>query len=85
MLQQMQLDCQLSLDVCCSLLYARVVYLQTVIFSHPPIGTIGLTEHQAKEAHGEDNITVYFSKVGSQNILTTFFVNETIAVVLHRV
>lgn len=37
---------------------------QTVIFAHPPIGTIGLTEDQAKEMHGEENITVYFSKVG---------------------
>lgn len=33
----------------------------TVVFSHPPIGTIGLTEQQAKEQYGEDNIKVYTS------------------------
>lgn len=42
------------------------VPVQTVVFSHPPIGTIGLTEDAAKEAHGEDNITVYFSQVRSR-------------------
>ena len=34
----------------------------TVVFSHPPIGTIGLTEKQAKEKYGEENIKVYTSK-----------------------
>jgi glutathione reductase (NADPH) len=29
-------------------------YIPTVIFSHPPIGTIGMTEAQAREAHGSD-------------------------------
>ncbi|CAM9381651.1 unnamed protein product [Choristocarpus tenellus] len=33
----------------------------TVVFSHPPIGTIGLTEEEAKEQHGEENIRVYTS------------------------
>ncbi|OHU90584.1 MULTISPECIES: glutathione-disulfide reductase [Pseudoalteromonas] len=33
----------------------------TVVFSHPPIGTIGLTEPQAIEKYGEDNIKVYTS------------------------
>ncbi|WP_301098599.1 glutathione-disulfide reductase [Otariodibacter sp.] len=33
----------------------------TVVFSHPPIGTIGLTEPKAKEQYGEDNIKVYTS------------------------
>ncbi|CAM9460723.1 unnamed protein product [Discosporangium mesarthrocarpum] len=33
----------------------------TVIFSHPPIGTIGLSEAEAKDIHGEENITVYTS------------------------
>lgn len=28
--------------------------IPTVIFSHPPIGTIGLTEAQAREIHGEE-------------------------------
>eukprot|EP00752_Nemacystus_decipiens_P010117 g9018.t1 len=33
----------------------------TVVFSHPPIGTIGLTEEEAIKVHGEDNIKVYSS------------------------
>ncbi len=33
----------------------------TVVFSHPPIGTIGLTEPAAKEKYGEANIKVYTS------------------------
>ncbi|KZN66075.1 glutathione reductase [Pseudoalteromonas luteoviolacea CPMOR-1] len=33
----------------------------TVVFSHPPIGTIGLTEPEAKAQYGEDNIKVYNS------------------------
>ncbi len=35
--------------------------IPTVVFSHPPIGTVGLTEEQAKEQHGEDNVKVYKS------------------------
>ncbi|MDU3154077.1 glutathione-disulfide reductase [Hafnia alvei] len=35
--------------------------IPTVVFSHPPIGTVGLTEDQAKEQHGEDNVKVYKS------------------------
>ncbi|WP_016956443.1 glutathione-disulfide reductase [Catenovulum agarivorans] len=34
----------------------------TVVFSHPPIGTVGLTEAQAKAQFGEDNIKVYTSQ-----------------------
>jgi len=33
----------------------------TVVFSHPPIGTIGLTEPEAKEKYGEENVKVYTS------------------------
>ena len=33
----------------------------TVVFSHPPIGTIGLAEHDAKAQYGADNIKVYNS------------------------
>ncbi|MCF6437162.1 glutathione-disulfide reductase [Pseudoalteromonas sp. MMG022] len=33
----------------------------TVVFSHPPIGTIGLTEPQAIEKYGKGNIKVYTS------------------------
>jgi len=33
--------------------------IPTVIFSHPPIGTVGLTEAQARECHGDDAVRVY--------------------------
>ena len=41
----------------------RVSYknVPTVIFSHPPIGTIGLTEKKAIEMYGTENIKVYKS------------------------
>ena len=34
----------------------------SVIFSHPPIGTVGLTEEQARAQHGEDSVKVYQSR-----------------------
>jgi glutathione reductase (NADPH) len=34
----------------------------TVVFSHPPIGTVGLTERQAKDEYGEEKVKVYTSK-----------------------
>jgi glutathione reductase (NADPH) len=39
---------------------ARLEYkdIATVVFSHPPIGTVGLTEPDAKEKFGEDNVKV---------------------------
>ena len=37
------------------------VNVPTVVFSHPPIGTMGLTESQAAEQFGQDNIKVYTS------------------------
>ncbi|RFU26635.1 hypothetical protein B7463_g9699, partial [Scytalidium lignicola] len=39
--------------------YANV---PTVVFAHPEIGTIGLTEAQAIEKYGKDNIKIYHSK-----------------------
>ncbi len=33
----------------------------TVVFSHPPIGTIGLTEAEAVAKYGQDNVKVYKS------------------------
>lgn len=33
----------------------------TVIFSHPPVGTIGLAEHDARKQYGTDNVKVYTS------------------------
>lgn len=34
----------------------------TVVFAHPPIGTVGLSEEEAKAKHGAENIKVYNSK-----------------------
>ena len=43
---------------------AKVSYdnVPTVIFSHPPIGTIGLSEKEAIQKYGFDNVKVYRSK-----------------------
>ena len=35
--------------------------IATVVFSHPPIGTVGLTEPEAIEKFGADNVKVYKS------------------------
>ena len=44
--------------------------IPTVIFSHPPIGTVGLTEAQARERRGE-SVRVYTSRfVGLYNAVT---------------
>eukprot|EP01027_Heterolobosea_sp_BB2_P004103 GEZU01006222.1.p2 GENE.GEZU01006222.1~~GEZU01006222.1.p2 ORF type:complete len:242 (+),score=111.06 GEZU01006222.1:897-1622(+) len=36
--------------------------IPTVIFSHPPIGTVGLTEEQARQQYGSDQVKVYKTK-----------------------
>jgi glutathione reductase (NADPH) len=43
---------------------AKISYdlVPTVIFSHPPIGTIGLSERDAIAKYGPDNVKVYKSK-----------------------
>ena len=33
--------------------------IATVLFTHPPIGTIGLSEQEAVKAHGADKVKVY--------------------------
>ncbi len=33
--------------------------IPTVVFTHPPIGVVGMTEPEAREAFGSDNVTVY--------------------------
>ncbi|WP_137224177.1 glutathione-disulfide reductase [Shewanella sp. MEBiC00475] len=35
--------------------------IPTVVFSHPPIGTMGLTEPEATDKYGKENIKVYTS------------------------
>ncbi|RKP13569.1 glutathione-disulfide reductase [Piptocephalis cylindrospora] len=48
--------------------------IPTVVFSHPTIGTVGLTEPQAREKYGDDQIKVYSSK----------FVNIYFAMTQHK-
>lgn len=43
----------------------------TVVFSHPPIGTIGLSEPQAREQYGEDNVKVYTSSFAAMYTAVT--------------
>lgn len=35
--------------------------IPTVVFSHPPVGTIGLAEHDARSQYGHDHVQVYTS------------------------
>jgi glutathione reductase (NADPH) len=35
--------------------------IPTVVFGHPPIGTVGLTEDAARAQYGDDNVTIYRS------------------------
>ena len=55
---------------------ARLEYenIPTVIFSHPPIGTVGLAEHQAVQEFGADDIKVYRSR----------FINMHYALIEHK-
>ncbi len=48
--------------------------IPTVVFSHPPIGTVGLTEPEAVAEYGENNIKVY----------TTRFTAMLTAITQHR-
>jgi glutathione reductase (NADPH) len=43
----------------------------TVVFSHPAIGTMGLTEKEAIEQYGEDNIKVYNSSFAAMYTAVT--------------
>lgn len=46
--------------------------IPTIVFSHPPIGTIGLTEAQAREQYGDANIKVYSSSFAAMyNAITS--------------
>lgn len=45
--------------------------IPTVVFSHPPIGVIGLTEPEAIEKYGEDDIKVYSSSFASMYTAVT--------------
>ncbi len=43
---------------------SRVDYenIPSVVFSHPPVGTVGIGEDEARGRYGEDNVTVYKSR-----------------------
>ncbi|MFM2479033.1 glutathione-disulfide reductase [Celerinatantimonas sp. MCCC 1A17872] len=43
----------------------------TVVFSHPTIGTIGLSEPKAKELYGDDNVKVYTSSFAAMYTAVT--------------
>jgi glutathione reductase (NADPH) len=43
----------------------------TVVFSHPPIGTIGLTEPEAAEKYGQQNIKIYTSSFAAMYTAVT--------------
>lgn len=45
--------------------------IPTVVFSHPPIGTMGLTEAEAIAEHGKDNVKVYNSSFGAMYTAVT--------------
>jgi len=38
--------------------------IATVVFSHPPLGTVGLTEAEAVSKYGKEAVTLYMSKFG---------------------
>ena len=37
-------------------------YIPSVVFSHPPVGTVGLTEQEAVHKFGQDSVTIYRSR-----------------------
>ena len=45
--------------------------IPTVVFSHPPIGTIGLTEPEAVAEYGEDNVEVFTSSFAAMYTAVT--------------
>ncbi|MBT1452207.1 glutathione-disulfide reductase [Glaciecola sp. XM2] len=45
--------------------------IPTVVFSHPAIGTMGLSEKEAVEAYGQDNIKVYNSSFAAMYTAVT--------------
>ena len=51
--------------------------IPTVVFSHPAIGTVGLTEEQAIKEYGQDQIKVYKSSFTSMYSACTSNRQET--------
>ncbi|WBA11710.1 glutathione-disulfide reductase [Salinivibrio kushneri] len=53
--------------------HAKMDYdlVPTVVFSHPPIGTIGLSEPEARAKYGDDNVKVYTSSFAAMYTAVT--------------
>ena len=51
--------------------------IPTVVFSHPAIGTVGLTEEEAIKEYGQENVKVYTSKFASMYSAVTNHRQET--------
>lgn len=53
--------------------HAKMDYdtIPTVVFSHPPIGTIGLSEDEAKARYGEQSVKVYNSSFAAMYTAVT--------------
>ncbi|MGA9369509.1 MAG: glutathione-disulfide reductase, partial [Steroidobacteraceae bacterium] len=46
--------------------------IPTVIFGHPPIGTVGLSERAARDEHGDEAVTIFRSSfIPMYHALTT--------------
>ena len=45
--------------------------IPTVVFSHPPIGTVGLSEQRARETFGTENVRIYTSEFVPMNYALT--------------
>lgn len=50
--------------------------IPTVVFSHPAIGTVGLTEEEAIKQYGQDKVKVYTSKFASMYSAVTSYRQE---------
>ena len=51
--------------------------IPTVVFSHPAIGTLGMTEEEAIKEYGQENVKVYTSKFASMYSAVTSHRQET--------
>ncbi len=45
--------------------------IPSVVFSHPPIGTVGLTEEEATERYGHDTVKIYQSRFNNMYYAVT--------------
>lgn len=52
-------------------LYVDYSIIPTVLFTEPPMGTVGLTEKEANETYSEDHVKVYTSKFTSMHSAIT--------------